>query len=56
MNKARCPRGFIRMSMFTQTGETVIPLDTALVGTHTHGFVPVVGSLFQRSWEELEHA
>ena len=48
-NKGSCIRGCIRMSMFTQTRGVILPLDTALVGTHTHGFAPVIGSLDRKS-------
>ena len=49
-NKGSCIWGCIRMSMVAQTRGVILPLDAALVGTHTHGVcpycVPVIGSLF----------
>ena len=54
MRKANCIRGCVRMSMVPQSRAVLLALDTALVGTPTHGFVPVLGSLFCWSWEELE--
>ena len=39
-NKGSCIRGCIRMSMVAQTRGVILPLDAALVGTHTHMGLP----------------